>query len=279
MKRALNNHYKGKRQSSVRVKIPLILQKLTKETSLDFSYGGSANTPVTELGDSEKSVEVNKPAKRVRQNKHKEVKAERYGRWTNEEHERLMEALDLYGNAWSLVEKYLGTRTRSQIRSHVQKYFLRVRKNLITEMAEKGELKKKVFVITREYRNNTRAIMEAYNKAKKTPQHVPKAIKKKSSQTETVTVTVVKTGAELQLDPNELLSPMNPSLEQMWKQARENEEKLLGYNCDLGFNLCPEPFESEQIEIMSLGKTEEKDRLNLEADNIEYREEDSVLLI
>lgn len=277
MKRGLNNHYKGKRQSSVRMKIPVVLQKLTKETSLDFSYGGSVNTPVTQLGDSEKRMEVNKVTKKTRQNRHKEVKAERYGRWTDEEHERLMDALDLYGNAWSLVEKYLGTRTRSQIRSHVQKYFLRVRKNLISEMAEKGELKRKVFVITREYRNNTRAIMEAYNKTKKTTPHLPKAIKKKPSQIETVTV--VKTEVEPQLGPNEFLSPMNPGLEQMWKQARENEEKLLGHTYDLGFNLCPEPFESEQIEIMCLDKSEEKDRLNLEADNIECREEDSVLLI
>jgi SHAQKYF class myb-like DNA-binding protein len=251
-----------------------MLQKQTKESSLDVSYGSFIGANCTELKD---NIEVVKTPKKTKQNRHKESKDERYGRWTEDEHERLMKALDLYGNAWSLVEKYLGTRTRSQIRSHVQKYFLRVRKSLITEMAEKGELKKKVFVITKEYRNNTRAMMEAYNKAKKNTPHTSKGLKKKLKVAETITI--IKNEAEVSLSPNEFLSPMNPSLELIWKQARENEDKILGHIYDLGFNLCHEQLEGDHIEIISLEKPEEGDKFNLEAENIECKGEDSVLLI
>ena len=33
-----------------------------------------------------------------------------------------------YGNSWKKVEKYLPTRTSSQIRSHAQKFFIRLTK-------------------------------------------------------------------------------------------------------------------------------------------------------
>lgn len=80
----------------------------------------------------------------------------RYGRWTAEEHARLLKALDLFGNTWSSVERYVGSRSRAQIRSHVQKHFLRVKKNAIEELARTDQLKNKVFIVTREFRNTTR---------------------------------------------------------------------------------------------------------------------------
>jgi len=85
-----------------------------------------------------------------------DVCPEKSGRWTEEEHEKLIKALELYGNIWSKIAEYIGTRSRDQIRSHVQKHFLKVKKEKLKEMEEKGEIHKKVFLITKEYRNNTR---------------------------------------------------------------------------------------------------------------------------
>lgn len=43
------------------------------------------------------------------------------GRWTNEEHQKFLEAIELYGRDWKKVQNYVGTRTSTQARSHAQK--------------------------------------------------------------------------------------------------------------------------------------------------------------
>ena len=40
------------------------------------------------------------------------------GRWTDEEHERFLEALGKFGKNWNKVHRYVGTRTSAQTRSH-----------------------------------------------------------------------------------------------------------------------------------------------------------------
>jgi len=50
------------------------------------------------------------------------------GRWTSEEHKKFVEALKKFGKQWKKVEEYIQTRSGAQIRSHAQKYFLKIQK-------------------------------------------------------------------------------------------------------------------------------------------------------
>ena len=60
--------------------------------------------------------------------KHKEVKAFlNTGRWSVEEHKKFIEGLVEFGKNWKDVQKYVGSRTTAQARSHAQKFFLKLK--------------------------------------------------------------------------------------------------------------------------------------------------------
>ena len=48
------------------------------------------------------------------------------GRWTEDEHQKFLEGLKLYGKNWKLVGLRVGTRNATQARSHAQKYFAKL---------------------------------------------------------------------------------------------------------------------------------------------------------
>ena len=45
------------------------------------------------------------------------------GRWTHDEHTRLLRGLELFGKNWTKVTDVVGSRTNIQVRSHAQKYY------------------------------------------------------------------------------------------------------------------------------------------------------------
>lgn len=52
------------------------------------------------------------------------------GRWTQKEHEDFLVGLEKYGREWKKVASHISTRTSAQIRSHAQKYFAKLNKDL-----------------------------------------------------------------------------------------------------------------------------------------------------
>ena len=61
------------------------------------------------------------------------------GRWTEEEHKKFLEGILEYGNEWKKVQKIIKTRSSTQARSHAQKFFLKIKKNL-NELNSKNNL-------------------------------------------------------------------------------------------------------------------------------------------
>ncbi|KAG6434408.1 hypothetical protein SASPL_106040 [Salvia splendens] len=53
--------------------------------------------------------------------------------WSDQEHDKFLEALQLFDRDWKKIEAFIGSKTVIQIRSHAQKYFLKVQKNGTSE--------------------------------------------------------------------------------------------------------------------------------------------------
>jgi SHAQKYF class myb-like DNA-binding protein len=49
------------------------------------------------------------------------------GRWTYEEHNKFLKAIYLYGINWKKIRKFIDTRSTNQLRSHAQKFYLRLK--------------------------------------------------------------------------------------------------------------------------------------------------------
>ncbi|BFG23403.1 hypothetical protein CerSpe_096770 [Prunus speciosa] len=53
--------------------------------------------------------------------------------WSEPEHDKFLEALQLFDRDWKKIEAFIGSKTVIQIRSHAQKYFLKVQKSGTSE--------------------------------------------------------------------------------------------------------------------------------------------------
>ena len=75
------------------------------------------------------NIEEIKSAKTpIKINNHKDKKSSlNEGRWSFEEHIKFIEALVDHGKNWKDVQKYVGTRSAAQARSHAQKFLLKLK--------------------------------------------------------------------------------------------------------------------------------------------------------
>ncbi len=121
---------------------------------LQFSPHLAADSQSTDPDPNRVSSSADKRGKTSRFESRRKTKS---GKWTDEEHRRFLEAIELYGNVWKSVESHVGTRSCAQIRSHSQKYFQRMRTKALEELRRSNQLENKVFIILKEYRNHTGA--------------------------------------------------------------------------------------------------------------------------
>ncbi|KAJ4843887.1 hypothetical protein Tsubulata_024365 [Turnera subulata] len=81
------------------------------------SAGGGANAVVSFAEDPSKKIRKPYTITKSRES------------WTDQEHDKFLEALQLFDRDWKKIEAFVGSKTVIQIRSHAQKYFLKVQKN------------------------------------------------------------------------------------------------------------------------------------------------------
>lgn len=65
------------------------------------------------------------------------------GRWTREEHNLFVKGLELFGKGWKKIANLIKTRTVVQIRTHAQKYFLKLSKARNGEQQFSGTVKRR----------------------------------------------------------------------------------------------------------------------------------------
>ncbi|KAL7603690.1 hypothetical protein Lser_V15G15788 [Lactuca serriola] len=81
------------------------------------SSGPGVNCPNPLVDDASKKIRKPYTITKSRQN------------WTDIEHDKFLEALHLFDRDWKKIEAFVGSKTAIQIRSHAQKYFLKVQKS------------------------------------------------------------------------------------------------------------------------------------------------------
>ncbi|KMT20414.1 hypothetical protein BVRB_1g004090 isoform B [Beta vulgaris subsp. vulgaris] len=118
----------------------------SQELDLDFSSGfpltGVNSSPPVKSPVSGQSVipSVEDHCKKVR--KPYTITKSRES-WTEQEHDKFLEALQLFDRDWKKIEAFVGSKTVIQIRSHAQKYFLKVQKNGSNERVPPARPKRK----------------------------------------------------------------------------------------------------------------------------------------
>ncbi|RKP22829.1 hypothetical protein SYNPS1DRAFT_31513 [Syncephalis pseudoplumigaleata] len=112
------------------------------DTGNDATADGSAgHAPGAGSATIDENGDVVPSAKKPRRARPK-LEGMNQGAYTPEEEERFLDGLELYGRGWNDISRYIGTRDSHSIRSHAQKYFIRLfrdNKPLPAKVRESGE--------------------------------------------------------------------------------------------------------------------------------------------
>jgi len=96
------------------------------QQKIEAQQGSSFGSPDADEEDEDDSRSIESQARKAR--KPYTITKQREN-WTDEEHQKFLEALKLFDRDWKKIENFIGTKTVIQIRSHAQKYFMKVQKS------------------------------------------------------------------------------------------------------------------------------------------------------
>ncbi|XP_031275857.1 protein REVEILLE 5 [Pistacia vera] len=102
----------------------------TANNTTTSTTNNSTTTSLTKTTSSTTMLFAEDPSKKIR--KPYTITKSRES-WTDQEHDKFLEALQLFDRDWKKIEAFIGSKTVIQIRSHAQKYFLKVQKNGTSE--------------------------------------------------------------------------------------------------------------------------------------------------
>ena len=103
-----------------------------KDNNANDNNKYSLSTKVIENNDFKSLYEQKQMNNISKENENSDSNQNEYnsGRWTNEEHEKFIEGILKFGNEWKRVQSIIKTRSSTQARSHAQKFFLRMKKEI-----------------------------------------------------------------------------------------------------------------------------------------------------
>lgn len=105
-------------EEALKLKFEVVMVGIMLVGSTMIPAGGAAAVAVTSV---EEGGELKKIRKPYTITKSRES-------WTEQEHDKFLEALQLFDRDWKKIEAFVGSKSVIQIRSHAQKYFLKVQK-------------------------------------------------------------------------------------------------------------------------------------------------------
>ncbi len=136
------------------------------------------------------------------------------GRWTKSEHENFLKGMEQFGREWKKVQILVESRTTSQIRSHAQKYFQKLKESKLLE--------KKSSVLNSSVEDNAFSVLELIESTIKSLKRKREQIVLNGSKSEEVQDLVKK-------DNNNLINQSNESKDQNNESLLDEEREALKF--------------------------------------------------